>query len=126
MGFAVLLNEMVPLPLDRVAPIIAKAEHIVLADATRALRNPTGFLARNLLQAEAEMIAAELNSIGIGCFVIDDMTMYRPPDYVLVNTALLKEEGFHALDLYGNTAIFDWKNVMFISVGKIMPHRSER
>ena len=126
MGFAVLLNEMVPLPLDKVAPIIAKAEHIVLADATRALRNSTGFLVKNLLQSEAEMIAAELNSIGIGCFVLDDTTMYHPPEYILVNTALVKEDGFYAIDLYGNTAVFDWRNLIFISIGKIMPHKAER
>ena len=126
MGFSVLLNEMIPLPLDKVAPIIAKAEHIVLADATRALRNSTGFLAKNLLQSEAEMIAAELNSIGIGCFILDDTTMYHPRDYILVNTALVQEDGFHVIDLYGNTAVFDWRNVMFISVGKIMPHQAEK
>ena len=126
MGFAVLLNEMIKLPLDIVAPIIAKAEHIVLADATRVLRNSTGFLAKNLLRDEADMIAGELNNIGIGCFVLDDMAMYHPPDCILLNTALLKDDAFHAIDLFGNVAGFDWKNIMFISVGKILPHKAER
>jgi hypothetical protein len=126
MGFAVLLNEKMKVPLDKAAPIIAKAEHVIYADATRALRNQTGFLAKNIAQAEAEQIAVELNAIGIGCFVLDESSMYFPPDYYLLNTAILREDGFQAMDLRGNTIAFDWQNLMFISVGKILPHKAER
>ena len=126
MGFAVLLNEMVDLPIDKVAPIIAQAENIIYADATRALRTPTGFLVKDLPRHEADSICNQLNNIGIGCFVMDMNRIYRPPNYYTINNAILQEDALFIGDYRGSMTALDWGNLVFISVGHILPHRKER
>ncbi len=126
MGFAILLNEMVDLPVDKIAPIIAQAENIIYADATRALRTPTGFLVKDLPRHEADSICNQLNNIGIGCFVIDMNQIYHPPNYHTINNAILQEDAFFIGDYRGSMTGLDWGNLVFISVGHILPHRKER
>ena len=125
MAFAILLNEMVDLPMLEVAPIIAQAENIIYADATRALRDPTGFLAQNLPYNEAENICSQLNNVGIGCFVMDMARMYHPPDYQAVNTAVLQEDGLFVTDYYGGIIGMDWGDFVYMAVGRILPHKKE-
>ncbi len=127
MGFAILLNEMMDVPMHKVAPIIAQvAENMILGDATRALRNNTGFLAKDLPKNEADAIAQLLNNMGIGCFVMDMASLYHPPDYQSLNTATLQEDGLVTLDYYGRTTGLDWRNLMLMSVGRILPHSKPR
>ncbi len=127
MSFAVLLNEMRDIPMHEVAPIIAQAsETMILADVTRALRDPTGFLAKGLPHNEADTISRLLNDRGIGCFIMDENTMYHPPDHQILNTAVLREDSMIISDYYGRQTNIDWSNLVFIGVGKIMPHKKEQ
>ena len=126
MGFAILLNELIDFPMDMAAPIIAQGEDIIYADATRALRDPTGFLVKNLPYNEANSICAQLNNIGIGCFVMDMSQFYHPPDYQNINTASINEDAFFISNYYGTMVPLHWSDLIYIAVGKILPHKKEK
>jgi hypothetical protein len=124
MPYAILLNELIPLDLERTARILAKARSIIYADATRSVRHCHGILASGLPYDEAKAIADELNRTGVGVFVMDQNQMYQPEPPVVINNADCLEQCFNVQDLYGRSHPLDWSNIILISLGRIV-HRKE-
>lgn len=123
MPYAILLNELIPLDLERTARILAKARSIIYADATRSVRHCFGILASGLGYDEAKAIADELNRTGVGVFVLDQNQMYQPEPAVIINNADCLEECFNVQDLYGRSYPLLWPNVILISLGRILQRK---
>jgi hypothetical protein len=119
MPYAILLNELIPLDIQKTARILAKAEHIVYADATRKVSTCRGILAEGLPFHEAESICDELNREGVGVFHMDEDEMYRPDPPRSVNNADCFEEYLNVQDLYGGIHPLFWINVILLSLGLI-------
>jgi len=124
--YAILLNEQQQLDLERTATILAKAENLVYADATHAVRTCTGILARNLPAHEAEAIANELNANGVGCFILPMAEFYHPPEARVLPRITLGPECFGPMDLYGRVTPVPWASIILLSVGHIGEQRRER
>jgi len=125
MPYAILLNELKPLDLQKTAAILAKAEDIIYADATRSVRNCCGVLAMGLPFDEAKSISDELNREGIGVFYMDQSQMYYPEPTVHVNNADCLEQCFDVQDMYGRSHPLLWANTILISLGRVV-ERKER
>lgn len=123
MPYAILLNELIPLDLERTARILAKARDIIYADATRSVRHCYGILASGLGYDEAKAIADELNRTGIGVFVMDQNQMYQPEPTVQINDADCLEECFNVQDLYGRSHPLLWPSIILISLGRILQRK---
>lgn len=119
MPYAILLQELKPLDLEKTARIIAKAEHIVYADATRSVRNCCGILAHDLTLYEARSICNELNAEGVGVFYMDQDKMYYPAPAVHVNNADCLQEFFNVEDIYGGFHPLAWTSIILVSIGLI-------
>lgn len=124
--YAILLNELQPLDLEKTARILAKAGDLVYADATRAVRTCTGILAKNLPYDEATQLAADLNGIGVGCFVMAMADMVYPPDARTLNGIALMPEAFGPMDIYGRIQPVPWEHVVLLSLAHIGEQRRER
>ncbi|MBN1916408.1 MAG: hypothetical protein JW889_00750 [Verrucomicrobia bacterium] len=124
--YAILLNELQPLELERTARILAKAGDLLYADATRAVRSCTGILAKNLQCDEATRIADELNAIGVGCFTMAMDEMVVPPDARPINGVALAPNLFGPMDLYGRVSPVPWEHVVLLSLGHISEQQRER
>jgi hypothetical protein len=123
MPYAILLNELIPLDLERTARILAKARDIIYADATRNVRHCYGILAAGLGYDEAKAIADELNRTGVGVFVMDQGQMYLPEPTVQINDADCLEECLNVQDLYGRSHPLLWPNIILISLGRILQRK---
>lgn len=123
MPYAILLNELIPLDLQRTARILAKASNIIYADATRSVRYCHGILAGGLAYDEAKAIADELNRTGVGVFVMDENQMYQPERAFAINNADCLEQCFNVQDLYGRSHPLDWPNIVLISLGRIVQRK---
>jgi hypothetical protein len=124
--YAILLNELQPLDLERTARILAKASDLLYADATRAVRTCTGILAKNLPYDEATRIADELNTVGVGCFTMAMAEMVLPPDARPLNGIGLTPDLFGPMDLYGGVSPVPWEHLVLLSLGHISEQRRER
>lgn len=120
MPYAILLNELKPLDLQKTARILAKAENIIYADATRSVRNCCGILAQQLTFQEAKSISEELNREAVGVFYMDQSKMYLPEPAVHVNNADCLEQCFDVEDLYGRHHPLSWTNITLISLGRVV------
>ncbi len=58
MPYAILLNELIPLDLQKTARILTRAENIIYADATIMVSNCCGTLAQNLPLHKARSVAS--------------------------------------------------------------------
>jgi hypothetical protein len=125
MPYAILLNELKPLDLQKVARILAKAEDIIYADATRIVRNCCGFLAENLPFQEARSISDELNREGVGVFYMEHSKMLCPPPPLNIHNADCRENCFDLEDMYGRHDPLSWENIVLLSVGRVV-ERKER
>ena len=123
MPYAILLEELKLLDLQKTATILAKAEGIIYADATRAVRNCCGILATDLTLQEAKTICNELNGEGVGVFYMEQSKMYFPASAMVVNNGDCLEDGFHAQDMYGRSYPLDWANVILISLGRVVERK---
>lgn len=123
MPYAILLNELIPLDLEKTARILAKARDIIYADATRSVRYCHGILATGLPYDEAKAIADELNRTGVGVFVMDQNQMYQPEGAFAINNADCLEQCFNVQDLYGRSYPLDWPNIILISLGRILQRK---
>jgi hypothetical protein len=123
--YAILLNEQQELDLETTATILAKAQDLVYADATRAVRSCTGILAKNLPAQEAEAIASELNNNGVGCFTMAMADFYNPPEARVLPRIELGPERFGPMDLYGRVTPVPWESIVLLSVGHIPEQERE-
>jgi len=123
MPYAILLNELKPLDLKKTASILAKAEYIVYADATRSVRNCCGILSRNLTLQKARSISEELNREGVGVFYMDQNKMYRPERAFHVNDADCLEQHLNVQDVYGRPHPLSWANIILISLGRVVERK---
>ena len=126
MPYAILLNQLQDLDLHKTASILARAENIIYADATRAVRHCSGFLAKDLSYQEAKMITDELNRAGIGSFFMDMKDIYYPPEQKQIFNADCIPDFFSISDIYGRTTPVFWDNIILISVGRITEQKRER
>jgi hypothetical protein len=124
--YAILLNEQQKLDLERTATILAKAQDLVYADATRAVRTCTGILAKNLPAQEAEAIACELNNNGVGCFTMAMADFYYPPEARVLPRIELGPKRFGPMDLYGRVTPVPWESIVLLSLGHIAEQERER
>jgi len=120
MPYAILLNELIPLDLQKTARILAKAQNIIYADATRSVRNCCGILAQNLTLEEARSLSDDLNREDVGVFYMDQGQMYRPERAVHVNNADCLEQHFNVQDVYGRPHPLSWENITLISLGRVV------
>ncbi len=125
MPYAILLNELKPLDLQKTARILARAQSIVYADATRIVRNCCGILALDLPLQEAKSISDELNREGVGVFYMDQSKMYFPEPAFNINNADCLEQCFNVQDLYGRAHPLSWDNVILVSLARVV-ERQER
>ena len=123
MPYAILLNELKPLDLQKTARILAKADDIIYADATRAVRNCYGILAMGLPLGEAKSISEELNREGVGVFHMDQSKMYYPEPAVHINNADCLEQCFDVQDIYGRSHPLLWANIILMSLGRIVERK---
>jgi hypothetical protein len=123
MPYAILMNELKPLDLKKTASILAKAEYLVYADATRSVRNCCGILARNLSLQEAKSISDELNRAGVGVFYMDQGRMYHPERASHINDADCLEQHFNVQDIYGRSHPLSWSNITLLSLGRIVERK---
>ncbi len=126
MPYAILLNELKPLDLQKTARILAKAENIVYADATRAVRNCCGILAQGLTFEEATSICRELNREGVGVFHMDQAKMYLPEAAVHVNNADCLADCFEVQDVYGRAHPLSWANIILLSLARVVEKKKTR
>ncbi len=123
MPYAILMNELKPLDLKKTATILAKAEYVVYADATRTVRNCCGILAKNLSLQEAKSITDELNRAGVGVFYMDQGQMYHPERASHVNNADCLPQHFNVQDIYGRSHPLEWSNIILLSLGRIVERK---
>ena len=123
MPYSILMNELIPLDLQKTSRILARAENIILADATRSVRNCCGILAKNLTLQEATSISEEVNREGVGVFHVDQSKMYYPERPVHINNADCLEECFNARDIYGRYYPLSWQNIILISLGRVVERK---
>jgi hypothetical protein len=124
--YAILLNEQQELDLEKTAHILAKADNLVYADATRAVRTCTGVLAKNLPYDEAQRIADELSANGVGCFILAMNEFYTPPDARSLTNLDLSPTAFGAIDIYGRVQPVPWDLIVLLSLGRLGEQRRER
>ncbi len=125
MPYAILLNQLQELDLHKTASILAKAENVIYADATNAVRHCCGFLAKDLSYQDAKMITDELNHAGIGSFFIDMKDIYHPLQQKQIFNADCIPDFFSISDIYGRTTPVFWDNIVLISVGRITEQKQE-
>lgn len=123
MPYAILLNELIPLDLQKTARILATAENIIYADATMSVRNSCGILAQNLPLQEARTISEELNRDGVGVFYMEQSKMYYPERAVHINNADCLKEYFTAQDIYGRNHPLSWENIVLLSLGRVVERK---
>ncbi len=124
MAYAILLEELKPLDLQKTARILAKAESIIYADATRAVRQCCGILVTDLPLDEAKSICYELNAEGVGVFYMDQSKMYFPAAAMVINNGDCLDDGFYAQDMYGRAYPLDWANIILISLGRVVERKA--
>ncbi len=123
MPYAILLNELIPLDLQKTARILTRAENIIYADATIMVRNCCGILAQNLPLQEAKTISEQLNGAGVGVFYMDQTKMYHPERAVHINNADCLEQHFNAQDIYGRDHPLSWENIVLLSLGRVVERK---
>jgi hypothetical protein len=119
MAYAILLNELIPLDIQKTANILAKAGSIAFADATRSARNCSGILAMDLPYDEAKSVSDELNAEGIGVFVMNQGQMVQPERPVDIHNADCLPGCFSVEDVYGRLYSLAWSNIILISLGLV-------
>lgn len=107
-----------------VGRVIAAMLKLQLADVTTRLFTSSGFLADSLSKSQADVLARDLQNMGVPVFLLEQERVRQLPEAILVDDAAFGPEGFSAL-IEGQEERVAWECILMANAGLLESSRTK-